>query len=480
MRNDNKKTTKIIVSLAITLIFLILHQRSPTGFLSSHLGTSLLGHLTDFKTNNDTSETVSSHKPLKRKSKIVRTFNNDASLSPPYLDKINNNWFVGGETEIKNYEYVRLTNAGAKNQHGVLLSNGVGDNTINDFETIFTFRIKQCGGDGMTFLISSENGFLYKDLRGSFALRQYVLNSGGVMAGDYSMMGFPRNLPGLAVVLDTYGNKNNANRDRVPFIDLFVNTIPQEHLYDLDSDGEESSSHRLNSDHIPLRKNVISGDLLKLRIIYMESISFLKIDIQYENEGDYWIELFQTNENLMLPKNKNTGQRYVGIGGLTGDMTQTVELYDIETNEFHWENGDESLEDTFDYAKEAQLFLEQEFQEKIEIERDRFTKWKMMKSQPNYHLYTDENTKQDATLNGSNDHGALSKLLSILWNFLFGMFVLIVVYLISVYIRVARRHFQRMKKRHGGKRRSWSNTSGISSGFSSGCSSASSSPLLPI
>lgn len=105
--------------------------------------------------------------------------------------------------------------------------------------------------------------------------------------------------------------------------------------------------------------------------------------MQYAKEGNYWIELFQTTENLYLPKNMHTGQRYIGCSALNGQLTETVELLDVSTSEFHWNDMDESIEDTYDYAKEAELFLEQEFGEVLDREPDEFTKWKMIKAQPN-------------------------------------------------------------------------------------------------
>ena len=324
----------------------------------------------------------------RRRSHVTRVCNHDASLSIPYLDKINQFWHVGGATQIRNTQSIKLTQDRDQHKHGLVLSNGIGDNTINDFEIVYKFRIThdattQLVGDGMCFAITPENGFITQDLKSSYAKRQYMINSHGVIGDDTDLMGFPKNLPGLFIVLDTYRNQGQDRRD-VPFMDVFLNVAPESDWYDINSDGELSTSLRLNTKgHIKLKKKALWNEVTNLRVIYLESISFLKIDIQYAKEGNYWIELFQTTENLYLPKNIHTGQRYIGCSALNGQLTETVELLDVTTSEFHWNDKDESIEDTYDYAKEAELFLEQEFGEVLDREPDEFTKWKMIKAQPN-------------------------------------------------------------------------------------------------
>lgn len=104
-----------------------------------------------------------------RPSLVRRIENRDASLHVPFLDKIAKHWYVGGSPEIRNSEYIRLTKAGSPDSHGSIVSNGLGDNTINDFEIIVKFRIMPRNqhrktsngnsplmGDGMAIVISSE------------------------------------------------------------------------------------------------------------------------------------------------------------------------------------------------------------------------------------------------------------------------------------------------------------------------------------
>ena len=73
--------------------------------------------------------------------RVKKVFNPDASLSVPFLDKINKYWHIGGTAEVRNMKSIMLTSAGQSGKHGVVLSNGIGDNTITDFEIVVDFRI---------------------------------------------------------------------------------------------------------------------------------------------------------------------------------------------------------------------------------------------------------------------------------------------------------------------------------------------------
>lgn len=382
------------------------------------------------------------------RSHVTRVPNHDASLSIPFLDKINQFWHVGGATQIRNIQSIKLTQDRDQDKHGLVLSNGIGDNTINDFEIVFTFRIShdpttQLTGDGMCFAITPENGFLTQNLQSSYAKKQYMMNSQGVIADNTDLMGFPKNLPGLFIVLDTYRNQGHDHKE-VPFMDVFINVAPESDWYDINSDGELSTSLRLNSrGHIKLKKNALWNRVTKLRIIYLESISFLKIDVQYAEEGNYWIELFQTTENLYLPKNMHTGQRYIGCSALNGQLTETVELLDVSTSEFHWNDMDESIEDTYDYAKEAELFLEQEFGEVLDREPDEFTKWKMIKAQPN--IKTGSQPAEQQTSN--NPHSRLFKVVLTIWHYSEILLLIMGIYLFSACIRVFQRRFKKIRSR---------------------------------
>ncbi|CAL9731691.1 hypothetical protein MOUN0_M03202 [Monosporozyma unispora] len=464
MRKPNDQLQKLIVAVIITSLFLIFHQ-----FTSSSSEESEESNEYYYETKP---QAMQESFFSRSRSKIIKIPNSDASLSIPYLDKINKYWHIGGSTQVRNSESVKLTSKNVPHTHGSIISNGIGDNTMNDFEVVFDFKLTYDDpatiGDGVAFVITSENGFLLKDLTSSFAMRQYMLNSGGIMANDISMMGFPQNLPGLALVIDTFAN-DPLNQDDIPFLDIFVNFNPQKHSYHIESDGHRSSNRKLNDDHIRLKKNILQNDRIKLRIIYMESISFLKIDIQYETEGNYWIELYQNNDDdsqgikhFLLPKNHQTGQRFIGMSALNGDLTENVELFNIKTSEFHWNNGDESMEDTFDYYKECENFLLQEFNQRITMEKDSYTRWKMLKSQPNYKDQLEEklNNEEDAKQKIEPPQGIRQrisipkskdpiwwKILKLLGKWIIIFTIIIALYLLSIYLRVSKKHWKKLQSK---------------------------------
>ncbi|CCK69249.1 Uip5p KNAG_0C01360 [Huiozyma naganishii CBS 8797] len=421
---------RVFVAVGIGLLFVLCHQRA-----GGERGHRVVAGRADPASVVAFDATVGG--PARR-SRIVRVPNGDASLAVPLLDKMNRFWHAAGTAEIRNFDSVRLTSAKKPNTYGTLLSNGIGDNEINDFEVEFEFRIDQragdthvgLSGDGVSFVVTSENKFMLRDLTSSFAMRQYVINSGGIMAGDHGLMGFPRNLPCLAVVVDTYANVQGST---VPFADVYVNRVPERHWYDLESDGARSTGEKLNDHKIPLPPRIAHGQRAALRIIYMESISFLKIDLRVPETGDYWVELFQAYLTGVIPKNADTGQRFIGMGSLTGELSETVELFSIKTNEFHWETLDETMESSVDYYREAHLFLQKEFGQRVALESDEFTRWKMIKSQPHYNL-------QQEQLQQQQTHR--------LWLWVpLSACMLTVFYLISVYIRVSQKHLQRLRLR---------------------------------
>ncbi|CCF55767.1 hypothetical protein KAFR_0A03320 [Kazachstania africana CBS 2517] len=401
---QNAPRTKLLIAIVISFLFIYFHQ-------SPHV----IVHDNAYQENVDSSS-------------IIKQYNDDASLSNPFLDKINKRWYVDGGTKIRNTGSIKLTDPNSINEYGVILSNGIGDNIINDFEIIFNFKVSDFknNNEGLAFVISSENGFIWKDLHGSFATKQYEIQSGGVLASDHSLMGFPRNLPGLAIIIDTLVSDSNS-RMLVPFMDLYLNSDPKTQYYDLGTDGIRSTSKRLNEDHIKLDEQIINGEFIKLRIIYMESISFLKIDARHNGA---WRELFRSNDNLYLPKNKGTDQRYIGMGALSG--RGTAELFSIETNEFHWQNHDESMEETYAYAKELEKFFLNEYEQYISIEKDNFDEWRIIKSQ--HHSQRDK-------ISGHHIY------FKFFWRWFFGVVILLLLYLISLYIRVTKRHLRRLNRK---------------------------------
>lgn len=402
-------------------------------------------------------DVVSSSAPL---SKVRRVFNPDSSLSVPFLDKISRFWHIGGTAEVRNMRSITLTTAGQSGKHGLVLSNGIGDNIITDFEIIVDFKIYGRGrdpyigrdpkariGDGMAVVITPENGFLMQDLVSSFSQRQYEINSGGVNSRNSEMMGLPNNLPGLAVILDTYINSYKTDVG-APFLDVIINRDPAKNSYSVSSDNADSTSEKLNNEHIKLKRSSVTGDKSRLRIIYSETIGFLKVDIQYEEEGAYWIELFQ-KKGVLLPKNSENGQRYVGISAMTGDASETVEIFKVETNEFHWDKQPDNedvtsddnnpTENTYDYAIELQNFLSNELGQRIALEKDDFTRWKMKISQPNFQVDLPED---DIKNNRGKTHESNSKM-----KYIVAVLFFVLIYFCSVYIRVTTKHLRRRRRK---------------------------------
>lgn len=381
-------------------------------------------------------------------SHISKIPNTDASLSIPYLNSINKFWHVGGSTEIRNSDFIRLTKYGKTNDHGIIISNGIGDNTMDNLEIIVKFKIssvtegsistrKRLMGDGMAIVLTPEKEFATQDLRSSYAKKQYEYNSGGILPGNTNMMGFPSNLPGMALIIDTYQNVPNS-RKIVPFMDAILNVSPKFDSYDAETDGSRSSTTKLTERHMRLKESVCKGGLTKLRIIYLESINFLKVDIQYDKEGSYWIELFQKQGDVVIPKNTKNGQRYIGIGALTGDYSETVDILDVQTNEFHWKDHDESDETSHNFAKEMETYFINEYKERLSLETDDFQRFKMLKSQPNY--------LNDKTLDTSLQKTKRISFFSITIAF---CTLFIIIYLASVYIRVTVKHVDRLRRSKG-------------------------------
>ncbi|SCW03240.1 LAFE_0G06084g1_1 [Lachancea fermentati] len=373
----------------------------------------------------------------RRVPRVQRYHNSDASLCAPFLDKINEYWITKGEPQIRNYEDIRLTSRGRVGQYGVVMSNGVGDNTVDDFEIEVTFKIyndrskpkntQQLIGDGMAIVISPEKDFMSHNMLSSYARKQYEHNSGGILGNDRTMMGFPKNLPGLAIVVDTYRNSKKTKL-QPPFLSLMLNIDPEQHHYSPETDGEESTGYSLKP-LTKLKKSLVTGAVTKLRIIYLESIGFLKIDMDYSSNGN-WIEIYQKDSGLFLPKNMKTGQRFIGVGASTGELTETVEIKRVDTYEFHWEGHDE---DNYDYVEEMKFFLAHEYGEYVNLGHDDFANWKMARAEG---LEFDSLASQQDQKSGY-------------FFFLFKWcIILFSIYMLSVYVRVSLRRLKMVKQKH--------------------------------
>lgn len=146
----------------------------------------------------------------------------------------------------------------------------------------------------------------------------------------------------------------------------------------------------------------------------------------------------QTHLKEPLPRNDETNQRYIGISALTGELSQTVDILSVETNEFHLKDKDDTSND---FAKEIELYFIQEYNEKIALEEDSEQRWKMSKSQPRYEVNEINEMPAKKQVHGKSQF---------LKNFIVFFIIITTLYLASVYVRVSMKHVI-SSKRHRSK-----------------------------
>lgn len=415
MNYNEDRRNKLGIAIIITLLFILIHTGNNNVNSNDYYRQNSI-HIPTLRAKLE----QPNHYRRQTYNGLIKIRNTDASLFAPYLDQVNKNWHVGGSTLIRNNGNIQLTRIGEINKSGSLLSNGVGDKKINNFETVYDFKIEHSKGDGMAFVMTSENGFIWRDLTSSYAMRQYMTNTNGILAHDTTMMGFPKNLPGLAIVLQT------SSYLEAPECDIFLNLNPEEHFYDFESFGKTSSAIKLNKYSIRLNGRILDGERIRLRVIYLESINFLKIDISY-TQGKNWEELY-INQNLEweLPKNKRSGERYIGVSSLSKHHSQSVTLYSVLTNEFHWANSrDETMEiSNEDFKKDALKFIQSEYGVVLGKERN---------TQP----------YKQVTAKDRLSYFNIYAILKIVGIFI----IMIIAYIFSIYIRVIRKHIRKLRKK---------------------------------
>ncbi|AET39995.1 Uip5p Ecym_5227 [Eremothecium cymbalariae DBVPG len=408
-----------ITGLAVVSTFIAFHLLFPSSEILED--SSSYPGIGSFRSEK-WSQQQKHEKPLR----VAKYYNSDASLDIPYLEKINKFWHVRGSTQIKNWDEIKLTRSGERERSGLVLSNGIGDNTIDDFEVVVEFAIDlsdrtKLHGDGMAIVITSLQEYMTADLHSSYAKKQFYLNH-GIELDNNELMGFPRNIPGLSVVIDTY--KNSANtKYKPPFISAFINDDVKQQYYDIKSDGVDSTCRHLASQEM---LSVI--DTSRVRIIYLESVGFLKIDIDYGFQ-DHWTQLFKQEKGVQLPKHPRTGERFIGVGARNGELTQTVILHRVHTYEYHWTHDQEdNKEDTFDYVEEITRYLKWELGEVVKMEEDEYTRWSLIRGQ----MYDADFKEDEAPKRVSY----LFRTIKFLKRSLVWLGMATIAYLISVYLRV--------------------------------------------
>ncbi|CCH59490.1 hypothetical protein TBLA_0B06680 [Henningerozyma blattae CBS 6284] len=412
-------------------------------------------------------------------SKVVNFFNSDASLSQPFLDRVNEFWHIGGTTQIRNSEFIRLVKSGVRNSNGVVISNGIGDNIIDDFEITVKLRISEDkltkdymssdstpsannrnddtsihkGLSGFAVMISPENNFIKQNLVSSYAKQQYMINSNGILGQNTYLMGVPRNLPGLALVyLNDMANKNEK-------IDVILNANPSFHwktpgeipsIYLTSSkfnfeqfwNGQENENY---GDNKKTTNKKVSKNIT-LRIVYFESVGFLRIDIQNPNNPREWVEIVKQNGNIYLPKNSENDQRYISISGLNTDATQNIDIINVRTEEFHWiyENNIMHPRDK-NYINEIKKFL---------IEKYDFTP-----APGTVNMHTQNNNQRDSSSqenvnrNGPDPRSHPKErnwFVSLIFNilkYIFFLSLLVALYFTSLYLRVSMKHWKWIQTR---------------------------------
>lgn len=368
---------------------------------------------------------------------IRREYNSDLSLSPPFLDTISKHWHVKGNALVKNYDKIRLTQSGQAHQFGLLVSNGFGDSKINNFEIMVDFSIdsenKNRIGDGLVITITSENQFMIQDLHSSYAKTQYQLNQ-NIDPNNQDLMGFPKSLPGLSIVIDTHKNDQNSNLFP-PFFTMLINSNSKTESYDILSDGVNSTSQQLVENPLHLKPLLLNGNKTRLRIIYLETIGFLKIDISY-SDNTYWNQLFLKPIGVILPKHRETGERYIGIGALSDQFTETVNIYKVSTCEFHWDKEIEGDMHNLDDLNAIYSFLEEEYDQKFWLTNNDLINWNSPGIQGlNVDMFQ---SSQFTTFE--------LKYIKVFMRLLFWFSILIFIYLISVYLRVLVRRSRKIRR----------------------------------
>lgn len=399
-----------------------------------------------FFSSKDTSSTISEKSVYDKQSKIVKFFNSDASLSVPFLDRINEFWHIGGNTHIRNSEFIRLVKSGIRNTNGIVISNGIGDNIIDDFEMNIRIKISNPklpkpqeensnNVSGFAIMISPENNFVTSNLRSSYAKEQYKINSNGILGDNTELMGVPRNLPGLALV---YQNDLTINDEK---FDIILNANPNFHWK---TQGEIPSIYLggkkfndidfYNNNHWDNKNELF----LNIRIAYFETIGFLRIDVQNPEDSNDWYQITKQDGNIYLPKNSKNDQRYISISGLNNDATSNIDILNVKTEEFHWlyENNVMDLRDK-DYINEVKKFL---------IER---YDYKPAPGSVNFDETTESSTKKHGTrIHPKQRNWFISLIFNILKLLLF-ISLLIIFYFTTLYFRVSIRHWKLVHNRRG-------------------------------
>lgn len=321
-----------------------------------------------------------------RQSHISRIYNLDTTLYEPYAN-IRDRWNVHGNVDILQ-DKIEINN-------GYIITNSVGDRFMDDFEIIMSFRVKESGS---IFVLGTE---------------EVDFSSDGLYVDFFN---------------EDIRDDENDSLIKQWYVEVF--TI--------------RNNERINITEEKIKIDYHNSKYMTVRLIIFENMAYLKLDIDYSNIfASNWNEVFQIKDLKVakLPTSVNN-QKFTGI-----KSEGLLDLKEIRTNEFHWEEkiskGDiehASIEDTWQYINEIQLFLAQEFGQRISMEMNEFKKLKLIKSQPslrlNERIYNSEHSNK----------GFFGNLWSLTWKLFILIILNVIGYFISVYFRVAKKHINRVKK----------------------------------
>lgn len=211
-------------------------------------------------------------------------------LKVPYIDQSTfkpKNWYLAGNTLIKNDAYIRLT---SDNQHqvGSMFSNL--PIQAESFEMELTFHVHSKSsnlfGDGFGMWIIDRKS----DIGDVFGAQNYF--------------------KGLGIFVDTY---KNGKRGHFPYVNLMLGdgNTP----YNKDTDGYETRLAGCTATGLMNPAN----ELTKARIVYIKD-GYFSLDFNYNNKHEDWKNCV-TLTDIKLPQIK-----YLGFTAETGDLSENVDI----------------------------------------------------------------------------------------------------------------------------------------------------------
>lgn len=253
------------------------------------------------------------------------------ALKYPFIDQSTfkpKNWYLAGNTLIKNDAYIRLT-SDRQHQVGSMFSNLPIQAESFEMELTFHMHSKSSHlfGDGFAIWIIDRKS----DIGDVFGAQNYF--------------------NGLGIFVDTY---KNGKRGHFPYVNLMLgdgNTG-----YNKDTDGYET---RLAGCTATGLMNPAS-ELTKARIVFIKD-GYFSIDFNYNNKPEDWKNCV-TLTDVKLPQVK-----YLGFTAETGDLSENVDIIENKMYALYKPDGSfiESV-DELETLMQAQSENEEELKQAVE------------------------------------------------------------------------------------------------------------------